>query len=564
MLYGGMSSLKSTIAAQYEAAQEELRLPGLFEGRPFGLFSKGTGRFIIKSGMSVSGASIEPPKIGRSEKPSLDAHLTNSAFIERESGVPLCKPTPALTFRLIQRLYTQDRDIWELAAILFDENSIEIPDGTMAESVILKIKEEGRRRELGDWLAKSVADSAQVDVDQATDELGAVYSLLTGYKINQAAKRAVQSRNYHLASVLPFLGSADIDVRTDAKHQLADWAENKTTLYIPKDVRRVYELLAGNTTVSGGSGSDRVYMADGLDWQRAFGLELWYGGKRSTPISETVEKYRLSTLNAANKVAPVPQGDRSFALLSLYDSISPNLANALEVGNNSSRVPWLLYCGLVLARGKFKDEGNVVGDNLSQCYGSELEAAGNWLEALFVYLHIHNESVAQQEVQRVLSLHVREISASAELQQKLRALGIADSLVHEADALIARYNQDHLRETHSLLAANLEIDAHEVLVTNVAPEAVIAENFQLLRELLGSFHYTDSIPAWGLGGQVYSDYVSLIESRKAGDGHRADELANRLVASLSNMKSVDRFYPRVAMSIMSSYVASFAIGEVSI
>jgi nuclear pore complex protein Nup98-Nup96 len=115
-----------------------------------------------------------------------------------------------------------------------------------------------------------------------------------------------------------------------------------------------------------------------------------------------------------------------------------------------------------------------------------------------------------------------------------------------------------------LLAANLEIDAHEVLVTSVAPEAVIAENFQLLRELLGSFHYTDSIPAWGLGGQVYSDYVSLIESRKAGDGHRADELANRLVASLSNMMSVDRFYPRVAMSIMSSYVASFAIAEVSI
>ena len=106
--------------------------------------------------------------------------------------------------------------------------------------------------------------------------------------------------------------------------------------------------------------------------------------------------------------------------------------------------------------------------------------------------------------------------------------------IWQAKALYARsVLQDHLQEVDFLVKAQDWEEAHEVFRREVGPSAVIEQDWDTLQGVLDNFiDCKEQIAEWGMGGQVYDDYLSLTKGVK-GDEKR--ELLLRLLDALPLM-----------------------------
>ncbi|CAN6629992.1 nucleoporin Nup145p [Trichomonascus vanleenenianus] len=574
-LFSGTKALDKTASLQYKQAAAALRLPDMFSPCSFARFSPGTGRLISKSSSSPSGIKLVDTSVVEEAPYSFADQVRLTRIVQREnSGLPLSSPSDSLTFKYFASRSKEhhadkyEKSMWELASILFDPISLlgleEIPY-EYSDVAQEKIKEKHRRRLLSRWLAEEVNASLLADLEKATDSLDRIYIYLTGHQIQRACEEAIKGNNFHLATVLPLAGTADKGVREDALKQLKQWSEMRVLGTIPTQIRQIYELLAGNTTISkvasvrGDIQVPELYMSEGLDWKRALGLKLWYEASNNDPISVAVEEYALAYRDGVNRIAqPVAvnaetnqsQLDLCYQLLRLYGSIDPSLVSVLQpIRNLDYRAPWSIYMVLVQSSKLLTDFGSVIGDELSVNYGCQLEAQGQWTEALFVLSHIVNDNIAKRYIEMVLSNHVEEIAAKPNVRQQLiDELRIPESLINQVQALRSRYDHDYLEECHSLLRGGFDEEAHRTLIGKVAPRAVIEDKVDRLRELLSRFTYPWPILGWSIGGQVYLDYVTLRSEPANG------EVARRLLESLAEILNTDKFDTRVASNIMAQYV----------
>ncbi|ANB13427.1 Nup145p [Sugiyamaella lignohabitans] len=585
LVFGGLAALDNSSSAQYDKAAKELRLPPMFSRSSFARFSPGwSEKLLVKDTDGIKLKSLDQNHISTSVISNLiNKQLKMSDISQRRNGLPLTTPNKDLTMRFLAAnanpASSDEKELWELASILFDNvHSIGLEQFEqkldLAPHVQERIKEQHRRKLLSNWLKRTVSSKVVEDlnVSKFSDPLDNIMIQLSGNLIQDAAFTAANSNNLHLATIIPLLGTDDNGIREDARSQLDDWRQNKAIFQIPTQIRKVFELLSGNTTVSGefkasGESVESLYLSEGLDWLRAFGLKLWYESNRRVPISQVVESYTQAFTNPTNRVAKPTtssnQLDVRYRLLRLYGSLKPSLSSVLETvdGPLNFREPWYLYVVLVLSSGLFSDVGSCLGDQLTVNFGSQLENIGLWMEAIFVFTHIRNDTTAKIHIERVLSEHIDETDHQLSVRNRLTdEFKIPERYISFSKALKARYQHDYFTESMSLINAGLWEEAHKTIVSKVAPRAVIESNHRIITPLLRSIVHPDSIPSWGIGGQMYLDYAELVDLVKGEDleTERTRRLAHRVSHALANTKIGENPDVKVAVSLMSSFVGKYA------
>lgn len=378
----------------------------------------------------------------------LSHHLSNTTIEEDADGIPFANPSARLTFAsFIAQFPSTDQSfepaLFRLGHALFDPIDFrldDIPDVHVRH----RLRAIRRKTELSKWLKTVVSSSMDADLREQLDTKWdrTVFTLLSGYQVERACEAAADGGNVKLASLIAQC-PGDAEFRADLQEQLEIWRQERVDAHMSEDIRKVYALLAGvadTLTGSGGSGIEHAAdldLARGLDWKRAFGLQLWYGLPMDAPIADVFEAYDalwkeersnvappapwyIERLDSADSLWKLPSKaqhpDALYSLIKLFADPGCNLSAVLSSYSFSPspadyRLPWHLY--ILLSRclrirdladrdtsvrhRSGEDDDGVEGhspsaDLLANSYASQLEQLGMIQEAVFVLLHIEGSA----------------------------------------------------------------------------------------------------------------------------------------------------------------------------
>ena len=448
-----------------------------------------------------------------------------------------------------------EKRVWELASILFDKS--EDADAT------------ARKTKLSAFWTELVDQASSTAIGLAgTNEEKAV-ACLAGHRIAEACKHLFEGKNFRLATLVPLIGTSDT-AKQDMKEQVKAWYDSKMLSEFSEPIRAIYELLSGNVCVCDGMKGvpveDRmesfvISKKFGLDWKQAFGLRLWYAISQRDDLAAAVRNFQTD-IDQDREDMPQPwyreQGikplwfdyeahqrqDLLWGLLQLYADKNIDLEAILRPENSQlspldTRLCWQLGVALV-ATGKvtFGDNAQEKADAATIAYAAQLTSAGEWLEAVFVLLHLSDPSSRTKAIQDHLCRHAALIGAESDpnfgiLTDKFR---IPTTWVWEALALYMRgVRKNPAAEVQCLLKAGSFVEAHRVLAQQVAPQAVIERGYAELSSLISQFQgHQDLIPDWQRGGEVYSQFLTLLKHRSKGENAPRPVL-DRLLAGLHGM-----------------------------
>lgn len=579
VIFGGPISLKDTITGQYIEAARKLGLPS-FESKAS--FAKFSSNMLLTKGSTPSSFRILNPE-GSPSIPSYFIKVINilktfSKISPRKNEFPSITPISNLTFgSIVNELPTDtnsvDQEVFSLASILFDPLEFlgyKDPQELIAHDAINKVRHQFRSKLLATWISKTVSKDVAERVSKVSnDPLSQTFSYLTGNNIVDATLSATKGNNLHLAALISLLHSPTDSIRQSAKKQLRDWSENSCLKHIPKPVRIIYELLAGNTTVSS-LNNDTVYISEGLSWLQAFGLRLWYECTVLNPISESVMKYEQAFSSTSNKVPPpYAKGNESvydvrYQLLALYSSPKPSLENILHPLSSSTssfdhRIPWLLHYVLVHGLSMEFSDSHKLGDRLCIDFARQLESNGYFSEACFVLGHLTMDDACQIEISNLIHRNIIKLDDNG--IDLLKSTGVPDNIISFSKALYFRYTEDFWSECEELLNAKMWNEAHNRILATVAPQAVISNSLdRLLRLILKFVNFQVTISSWSKGLQVYLDYIRIVQethaessklSRDAYGDMPLQQIFQRLSSGLQQF-DVYHLESRVAANIMRS------------
>lgn len=356
----------------------------------------------------------------------------------------------------------------------------------------------------------------------AEDEFAAIWVLICGHRLEDAAVRAIASGNPHLATLISQLGSPG--ARHAAQAQLKEWKSSDAIFYIPAKVRAIYELASGNVGLVPGYSANgqrvpEMDLTQGLDWKGVLGLKLWYG---------------MPDVEIENIIATLPDsGDSEFVFLRLV--CQPSVLNQIDA------LVGLPTAFLALQALKNIPREPQTIDKVCVQLSYELLESSQLTSAVFVALHIVNDDLALSVVKDILMRSPWSLSSSFGPE-----LDLPNALVLESQALYSHYAQDYLKEAELLIDAELYNEAHKVLVTQVAPEAIIRSEFHATGQLLQRLPPT--VKGWKLGGKVYLDYFKFSEKPTS-------ELALSLCSALQTIPT-SNVEQKAAVGIMAGQVAS--------
>ena len=486
-----------------------------------------------------------------------------------DSGVPMAhtQQSPFADFAAsLGPASAYEEAVWTLASILFDDQDPVLYDMPAAEAAAYDYRiRKDRFIEFWSHLCLPAATKAIRDANSQEER---AFQYLSAYQIVDACDTLVQGKDYHLATLISQIGDGDQVVRDDMDSQINTWRDLNSLSEMTEPVRALYALTAGKTcTAEGKKGPPEDRAATfalstrfSLDWRRAFGLRLYYAVLATEPIEVAIKKFAEDVQSGSETAKPTrvvmdddgtlreAEGeDILWGLLKLYAATKdwlpfPTLANILARHSMSAHdklttlLSFQLYHALVLRFPKTAD--TFVADSLAVNFAQQLESAGEWMWSLFATLHITDASQRERAIHALLSFHVNDFGADHE-DQRFQALiedcHIPEAWIWRVKAQAARaLDQNHLEEAKYLIRAGELKEAHEVLRHIVGPRCVIAEEWTVLSNLLEDFREgKENIDDWGLGGQVYQDYLELIQKRISGNAKIA--LLGRLMDTLPNL-----------------------------
>lgn len=500
-----------------------------------------------------------------------------------------------------------EKSVWRLASVLFDP--IENPDPMHIDDMYYDNKT--RKEKLTRFLEDSVARTVDYHARTTTSAEEKALAHLTGHRIEQACAALLEGSCYRLAILVSMIGG-DRQMREDIGEQLAEWKVKGYLAEISLQVRALYELLAGNTCFSDGlkkpyeDAAPNFFIPQhfNLDWKRTFGLKLWYGTTEDQSIGDAVSLYEQDFLDKypGDVQKPTPwyapddaesdQYDILWGLLKILADERVPLQNVLTTKwadkiHDDYRLPWQLWS--LMSRRRIRDFSvtpdqkahgitpNERAHELTVNFAAQLEAQGYWHWAMFILMHLLDTDARELGMKALLARHVEDLEDGCDkLAFAKETLLVPDKWINEAKALHARHMQLHVREAEYLLSAHTWAEAHRTLVQQVAPAAVISGDLEQLRNLLAKFEDVNKVENWTLGGQVYLDYITLLNLKDdlptavamapapTGRGSRAGSAApgrndlmavcKRLLGALPNMEQV-HFEQKVAVREMGAVVS---------
>ena len=468
---------------------------------------------------------------------------------------------------LVQPPSQYEQSVWELASILFDDQNSEaygVPGSHKAA-----YEHRIRKDRLIHFWKRQCQETAMRAVSAAPNAEERAIAHLSANNIVEACDALVQGKDFRLATLVAQIGGDQI-MRDDMTAQIAKWRELNVLSEITEPLRALYSLLAGDTCVCEGKkgpSEDRaktfvISERFDLDWKRAFGLRLFYSILAEDPIEAAVVNFEHDLRSDEGK-KPVPwfvekntgalwddtkaaqREDILWGLLKIFaasrsalptNSLAGILAPENITGNPiDARLSFQLYHAITARFPALSDPSKA--DYLAQTFAVQLDSAGEWYWSLFSLLHLSSYHQRHSAIQSLLVQHAEAIPSdtNSELFQTLTEVcKIPVAWIWEAKALYARsVLQDHLQEVEFLVKAQDWKEAHEVFQKEVGPSAVVEQDWDKLQGVLDNFKdCKDQVAEWGMGGQVYEDYLSLIKGLKADE---KEELLLRLLGALPNM-----------------------------
>ncbi|KAH9933052.1 nuclear protein 96-domain-containing protein [Fomitopsis serialis] len=539
----------------------------------------------------------------------LTHHLSSSPIEADADGVPFANPSKRLTFSSFAALFpatdrTFEACLFRLGRALFDpiHLRLEEPIGADIRNRVYALR---RKAALSSWLQNAVAASVDSDLREnpGADWGFSIFALLSGNQVEKACEIAMDSGNVKLATLISQCPGDDV-FRDDVRTQLHAWLRDHVDAHITESTRRIYALLGGIVDTLEGSkdpGPDRcpdISIPKGLNWRRAFGLHLWYGEPLESTVADAFQAYEQHWKNTQGNVAsPLPwymeqpdsdaslapwkrastanPPDALYSLIRLYADPACSLSTVLTPLSFSAspadyRLPWHLY--ILMSRclrvRDFADRGNAgltmgedasdasedgeppveghspSADLLANSYALQLEQQGLIQEAAFVLLHIEGSAGRVKAIKELLG-------RSAALLDDWMTRGLVGSLklplawVNEAKAMHALDCGDVFGAYELYLSAGLYNAAHDLAVLELAPDAVIRGDLELLKGLFEQFldHPVDD---WHARGKVFLDYAhAMLRLEELGDYLEDTNSAVPDAAEAADLEHLSRSVPRL-------------------
>ncbi|KIX97209.1 uncharacterized protein Z520_07324 [Fonsecaea multimorphosa CBS 102226] len=548
--------------------------------------------------------------LAHSEATGRDVVMTSlqSVNIDNVRKVILADNVPsikhdAITFsqvkdHLQQRYAVEELDIYELLHVLFDDYEDELTHGLNRQQqreFQLRI----RRDRLSKYLSELIWRRHGERIKEASKLNGATAAVmqLTANNIHAACDALMHEKDFHLALLVAQIGQADSAFQEDMADQISAWRGQGVISEMSEEIRALYEILSGNTTIV--QGKQNVPVEDrastfavsekfGLDWIQAFALCLWYGKYKNGEIHEVVADFQEKLHSRLESATPVrgkhEEEDPLWVVLKIFASntgVSQGRASNKSTASVTNQVqkpvlpqalsalshPWdswatfrLHHAIVATIPGVSVDRDK--SDDLAMSLAFEHSARRNTLGAVYALLHLSDPTQRAAQIRNLFNRHAATLpsaphsdSATGNQVSSLwtaftASLQIPGPWIHQSKALYARSCNNSLAELNYLLAAKDFSSAHDCLLRRVASRLVIDEDWETLREVLGWFGdeaeqkvnaavagggTEGSGAEWKNGGQVYADFVELmfVEAKR-----RAKQgLLSRLQGSLTSLNA---------------------------
>ena len=484
----------------------------------------------------------------------------------------------------------REQDVWELASILFDKLDFKAYTG-LPRKKAASFEHRLRKDDLSRFWQKLCKSAARDAYSAASSAEERAIAHLTANRVSEACEALLQGKDYRLAVLAAQLGDNGIN-REDIASQIEEWRKQNMLSEMTEPIRALYELLAGNTCKCEGKRGPledraRTFVISerfDLDWERAFGLRLWYAIGPEDPLEVAVQKF-AEDLESGEVKKPLPgfvdertsrePQDKTpesrdhilWGLLKLYAGSktpisAPTLADTVDPMNTighplGSRLSFQLYHLLAL---HFPQSDHTKADQITWDFATQLESTGDWVWALFAILHLSNPQQRKLAIQSLLAHHASDIN-DGELTTLNTEFQIPAPWIWEAKALLSRSKEDAVGEVEHLLRARNWTEAHAVLCRAVGPQAVIEQDYATLQELLQRFEGRNEVEDWGAGGQIYEDFVALVHSGGGMERKAKSETVGHLLEALPVMgeRADIGFEEGVAIKEMSAVVAKAAL-----
>ncbi len=516
---------------------------------------------LIGDGRTVGGIPIEEPA-----NADLRQSYSNSewgwhnAKIGITDGVPFAKQKPMKFSAFCEQITERDQqqgqtadsklelDIYDLAHVLFDKYDDKFSRG-LNPSHKSKYAERIRKDRLSEFWA-SLIQERHAEALQSTPDGEHVIALLSAHQIHDACLWLSELGSPRLSTMIAQLDIADDQFHSDMAEQLQAWRDQNIISEMSELIRALYELLAGNTTISQGKSQGplenrastfSISERFDLDWIQAFGLCLWYGKAKNGNVKDVVQDLADKLAIKAESAIPFPDGVNEggqqqhplWVLLQLYaankgaQEDAPTLPQALAPLTRpfDNRIPFQLHHALV-ANIPTLPVSLDLADKLAIDLSFQLSASSFHLGAIFTLMHISDPHIREHHIRDLLTRHAAFLPQlldrkAAEIDQQwqilVEKLKIPTAWICKAKAIYFRAMHQSLNELRYLLLGEDWVEAHECLCRRVAPRCIIEEDWNVIRAMVSQFgnNIKEWVQDWRTGGGMYKDFVELIDSQNS-------------------------------------------------
>uniref|UniRef100_A0A4W5NGM8 Nuclear pore complex protein Nup98-Nup96 n=1 Tax=Hucho hucho TaxID=62062 RepID=A0A4W5NGM8_9TELE len=451
-----------------------------------------------------------------------------------------------------------------------------------------------RRRSFSAWLSHSATQriKQEVGLNQGGGNVEAIFSYLTGHRISDACRLAQKSGDHRLSLLLSQAVGSQYG-RELLALQLGDWNRMQTDSFLLEERLRIFALLAGKPVWQ--STDCVVNVCSELDWKRCVAVHLWYMLPPTASIAEALAKYEAAFQGSAEgqkyACAPLPPYldqsvqpdmeeeeskrplyDICFHLLKLYSDRHYSLQQLLDPlavtwERLDYRLSWHLWS--VLQALHYTHLSPARQGLIHTSYAAQLESAGLWDMAIYVLLHIPDNTLRERAVREMLQLHcpLLETEESAKKEHFLtERLLIPEQWLHQAKATRARRETDRHGEALHLYRAGHWNLCHSLVIQHLASDCIINDNHEYLLEFLEGLGVPERsavIQDWDMAGRVYLDYIRVIQTLHAiqqmdSTGYDLERLHTEVTSLCSRIELLpcSTAKDRLAQSEMAKHVAN--------
>lgn len=412
---------------------------------------------------------------------------------------------------------------WQLMVALWGR--LEAAGVTGEETVETHRVTVARRDALSAWLRQTVGQAARREVESAQlakNPTKVVLANLSGGQVSEAC-RTLQVRGEHRAALLVAQAGGGGEPARMLGQQLARWTEVQADARMAEERVALYSLAAG-LPVWGGSGG-QVNTCEGLEWRRALAQHLWYLAHPVASVGDALHQFRAAWEGGGAEgqycEAPRPSyaegegaTDLCYLLLRLYTDRSTSLEELLSPATHTGdrldyRLSWFVH--QVLTTLGYRHLAEHARHRLHRDTAAQAEQLGLWHWAVFVLCHLEEPARRKEAVVAVLERNVATLDSEREVFL-VEELGVPVEWVAGARATLAMAEGRHKDRAEELLKARRWQEAHKVIVEEIAPEAIIGQEYEYLYRLLDQLappHISEHIHGWGCQGKVFHQFISI-------------------------------------------------------